>query len=126
MNCPLCDVEMAELADGDAQVHVCPECSGAYLDGSQLNALLLHSNLPGVDSLGGREAPDPAEGTCPTCGVDLVRVEQRATEMFYEACEDCGFVYVPLDAPAATELEGARKGIVKYFRAFTAKKPGGR
>jgi len=117
---------MSELTGGDAQIHACPECSGAYLDGSQLNALLLHSNLPGVDSLGGRESPDGAEGTCPTCGVDLVRVEQRATAMFYEACEDCGFVYVPLDAPTATELEGARKNTVKYFRDFTAKKPGGR
>jgi Zn-finger nucleic acid-binding protein len=117
---------MAELTGGDGQIHACPECSGEFLDGSQLNALLLHSNLPGVDSLGGRESPEGPVGTCPTCQVDMVRIEKRGTDMYYEACGDCGFIFAPLEPPAPTEFEGARKRLVDYFRGFTAKKAGAR
>src|SRR5207249_11539117 len=109
MNCPHCDVEMAELSEAGLQVHACPECAGAYLEGAQLNALLLHANLPGVDSLGGREAPDGPPGTCPACRVDLAVFERRGTALFYEACEDCGFMFVPLEPPAAAVVEAARR-----------------
>ena len=98
MNCPQCDSEMAELVSpGDERIYACAEC-GEWLDGTQLNALLLHSNLPGVASLGGRLAPDDATGTCPTCRVSLVRLE-RSPELFYEVCEDCGWIFFPFDAP---------------------------
>jgi len=115
---------MGTLGEGDGVVHACGSCGGSFLDGSQLNALLLHSGLAGVDSLGGRESPDGPPGTCPTCQVDLRRIEHRSTAMYYEACEDCGFIFVPLDPPASTELEPARAQLVSYFRRFTAKKPG--
>jgi Zn-finger nucleic acid-binding protein len=122
MNCPHCgDVEMAELNDGELTIHACPGCSGAFLEGAQLNALLLHANLPGVDSLGGRASPE-AECTCPSCNIELVRVEKRATSMFYEACEGCGFMFVPLDEPAPEALDAARARTVQYFREFTASK----
>ncbi|MBS1153053.1 MAG: hypothetical protein H6Q89_4751 [Myxococcaceae bacterium] len=123
MNCPQCDAEMAELAGpGDERIHVCAEC-GQWLDGTQLNAVLLHSNLPGVASLGGRLAPDEATGTCSTCRVGLARLEQRSGE-FYEVCEDCGWVFFPFDPPAAADYDAARAGLVEAVRRFIGKKAG--
>ena len=123
MNCPQCNEEMAEFASGDDRVHVCAEC-GEWVDGAQLNALLLHTNLPGVASLGGRVAPDQATGTCPTSAVSQVRVEQgtRGTDNYYEMCEDCGSIFLPFDPPAATDFEGARARLVEGIKRFTAKK----
>jgi Zn-finger nucleic acid-binding protein len=123
MNCPQCDTEMSELARDDEKVHVCADC-GQWVDGAHLNALLLHANLPGVDSLRGKIAPEEATGTCSTCGVSLVRVEhgQRGSELFHEVCEDCGSIYVPLDPPAAEDFAAACNRLVDFFRGLSAKK----
>ena len=124
MNCPQCDAEMAELVGpGDERLHVCNDC-GEWLDGTQLNALLLHSNLPGIASLGGRVVPDEATGTCPTCRVSLVRLERG--DLFYEACEECGWVFFPFDPPAAADFSAARVRLVEAVSGFLGKKAGGR
>ncbi|GEM_PF-1505804 len=120
MNCPQCDAEMAELVSpGDERIYACEEC-GQWVDGAQLNALLLHSNLPGIASVGGKLAPDDATGTCPTCRVSLVRLEQG--NEFYEVCEDCGFIFFPFDPPAATDFDAARQRLVDAVRAFIGQK----
>ncbi len=125
MNCPQCDAEMTELVSpGDERIHVCAEC-GQWLDGTQLNALLLHSNLPGIASLGGRVVPDDATGTCPTCKVSLVRIEQNGGE-FYEVCEDCGWIFLPFDPPAAADFDAARARLVAGVTSFIGKKGGAR
>ena len=123
MECPQCNAEMAELASGDDRLHVCADC-GEWIDAAQLNALLLHANLPGVASIGGRLAPEQATGTCPTCRVSLVRLEkgQRGGDDFYEVCEDCGSVFSPLDPPPATEFEAGRARLVEAVKRLTAKK----
>lgn len=112
---------MAELAGpNEERVHVCAEC-GQWLDGAQLNALLLHSNLPGIASLGVRLAPDDATGTCSTCRVSLIRLEKG--DLFYEACEECGWTFFPFDAPAAETFDAARARLVEAVRGFVGKKP---
>lgn len=114
---------MTELAHEEERVHVCAAC-GEWIDGAHLNALLLHANLPGVDSLRGRIAPEDATGTCGSCGVSLVRVEhgQRGSDEFHEVCEDCGSIYVPLDPPPAATFEAACTRLVDFFRALSARK----
>ena len=122
MNCPQCDAEMAELVSpGDEKIYVCAEC-GQWLDGTQLNAVLLHSNLPGIASLGGRLAPDDATGTCPTCRVGLARLEKG--DEFYEACEECGWIFFPFDPPEAKDFDAARGRLIEAVRRFIGKKGG--
>ncbi len=122
MNCPQCDAETAELVGpSEERIHVCAEC-GQWLEGSQLNALLLHSNLPGLASLGVRLAPDEATGTCPTCKVSLVRLEKG--EQFYEACEECGWTFFPFDPPEAAAYDDARTRLVDAVTALIGKKRG--
>ena len=122
MICSQCDVEMTELESGDDRLYVCPECAGEWIEGSQLNALLLHANLAGVDSLGGRAAPDAETGTCGTCHVDLVRIEQaRKNPLGYEACADCGFIFVPFEPASAADFEAARKRLMGFFKTFGAR-----
>src|SRR3954465_3785423 len=106
MQCSQCDVELTDLAADDEHVFACPDCSSAWVDGSQLNALLLHAGLPGLDSLGGRADPDADTGTCANCGVSLTRIEQagRRDALTYEVCVDCGFVFVPGDGQVPADI----------------------
>lgn len=113
---------MAEVVSpNDERVFVCAEC-GQWLDGTLLNALLLHSNLPGVASLGGRLAPDDATGTCPTCRVGLARLERG--DLFYEVCEECGWIFFPFDPPEAATFDAARARLVDAVTGFLGKKAG--
>jgi hypothetical protein len=126
MQCPQCDVELTDLASDEEHIFACPDCAGLWTDGSQLNALLLHHSLPGLDSLGGRADPEATTGTCRGCGVSLMRVEQAGGRdaMIFETCEDCGFVSVVDDAPVATDLAAAKATLVSFFRRFSRQKPG--
>ena len=122
MNCPQCDAEMAELVSpNEEKINVCAEC-GEWIDGALLNAILLHSNLPGIASLGGRLVPEDATGTCPNCKVSLIRLEKNA-DVFYEVCEDCGGMFFPFDPPAAETYDAARARLVQGVALFIGKKP---
>lgn len=113
---------MAELVSpSDECIHACAEC-GQWLEGTQLNALLLHSNLPGIASLGGRLVSDDATGTCGACRVSLVRLESG--HLFYEVCEECGWIFFPLDPPRAATFDVARARLVEAVTAFLGKRAG--
>jgi predicted RNA-binding Zn-ribbon protein involved in translation (DUF1610 family) len=116
-------VELTDLAQDDEHVFACPDCASMWIDGSQLNAMLLHGSLPGLDSLGGRVDPDADVGSCGSCGVGLTRVEQpgRRDALEYEVCEDCGFVFVPAEDPVAADLAAARQNLLAFFKRFVAK-----
>ena len=126
MECPQCDVELTDLANDDAHVFACPDCAGSWTDGSQLNALLLHHGLPGLDSLGGRADPDAATATCRACGVDLMRIEQtgRGQALTFETCEDCGFVWVTGEGDVAADFDAAQATLVSFFKRFAARSAG--
>ena len=74
MDCPGCSVEMGEL-DGEAALRRFEQCFGLWIDVTDLNRLLLHNNLPGLESLGGKVDAEALTGQCPECQVDLVRVD---------------------------------------------------
>jgi predicted RNA-binding Zn-ribbon protein involved in translation (DUF1610 family) len=116
-------VEVTDLAQDDEHVFACPDCAGLWVDGSQLNAMLLHGSLPGLDSQGGRVDPDADVGTCRSCGVSLTRLEQTRghDELAYEVCEDCGFVFVPGEDAVAADLAAARASLLAFFKQFVAK-----
>lgn len=122
MQCPQCDVELTDLTNEDEHVFSCPECAVLWTDGAQLNALLLHHSLPGLDSLGGKADPDAETGTCRACGVSLMRIEQtrRGQTLMFETCQDCGFVSVTDEQTVAADFGVAQAALVSFFKRFVA------
>ncbi len=124
MNCPSCDVEMADLVEEEQRVRACSECGGLWLDTADLNQLLLHNNLPGLGSLGGRIDPAASTPTCRDCMIDLTRIDlgARHDAQYYESCESCAGVFIEGEPPAPTDLKGAQAQLVGFFRSLELKK----
>jgi hypothetical protein len=95
---------------------------------SELNRLLLHNNLPGIESLGGKRAKGGAQAVCRNCQVDLTRFEggDRHDPEHYELCEECGCVFIDAESAPQGDLEAAKRGLVAFFRLFAVKKDNGR
>ncbi len=128
MNCPSCDVEMVDLESPDETLRKCGECGGLWVDVSDLNRMLLHAGLPGLETLGGRVNPDEMCGQCPECLVDLVRVEggDRKHPVEYDTCESCGGVLLESEFKDATDAVSAKKEIVAFFKRFSNPSPKGK
>jgi Zn-finger nucleic acid-binding protein len=127
MDCPRCSVEVTELAQGDSTMQRCPDCGGLWIDVSDLNKMLLHSNLPALPALGGFVNVDEMAGMCPACQVDLVVVEGgERRSVHYDTCESCGGIWVEGpdedEIPEAIDWDQATKQIVGVFRRFAKKK----
>jgi Zn-finger nucleic acid-binding protein len=124
MNCPSCNVEMADLEGEDSTVRKCGECGGLWIDVSDLNRVLLHHNLPGLESLGGKMDPEALTGQCPECLVDLVRINGggRDHPLSYDTCESCGGTFLESEFQDATDIKVAYDEIVDFFNRFATKK----
>ena len=113
MDCPLDNVEMVELSEGEDKLLTrCGECGGLWLDVADLNRILLHAGLPTLDAMGGRANPDEDAGDCPACAVNLLAVESshKRDPMIYETCESCGGIWLegadfPKEGETAAELK---------------------
>ena len=123
MDCPGCNVEMADL-EGDMTLRKCGECGGLWVDVADLNRELLHANLPGLESLGGKVDANALTGQCPECQVDLVRVDGGARQhpLHYDTCESCGGMFLESEFKDASDQQAAKEEIVAFFREFSAKK----
>ncbi len=126
MDCPRCSVEMSEITREDGALQRCAECGGLWVDGGDLNKILLHANLPSLSAIGGYVNVEEISGMCPACRVDLVVVEGgEKRSVAYDTCESCGGVWVDGDSdePAET-IDGktAEEEIVGFFRRFAKKK----
>jgi Zn-finger nucleic acid-binding protein len=123
MDCPGCNVEMAEL-EGETPLRKCGDCGGLWIDVADLNRVLLHNNLPGLESLGGKLDPNALTGHCPDCQVDLVRVVggDRHHPLQYDTCEACGGTFLESEFRDATTSEAALKEIVQFFQRFSGKR----
>lgn len=124
MECPDCGVEMVDLQGDDQTLRKCGECGGLWADVADLNRTLLHHNLPGLESLGGKiDDTDIESGQCPECLVDLVRVQggEKASPMFYDTCESCGGIFLESDFRDVSTYAAAEKEIVGFFSRFSAK-----
>ena len=82
------------------------------MDVADLNRMLLHNNLPGLESLGGRVDPEALTGQCPECQVDLVRVEggDRQHPLHYDTCESCGGIFLESEFKDAPRRQGGAAG----------------
>lgn len=116
MECPRCNDEMTLLEAGDVSLQRCQECSGVFIDPTDLNRLLLRNNLPVLERLGGRENLDEISVTCPECSVDMTVIEgEDRRGLRYEACESCGGIWIDLDGAAGT-VDTVESAIVHLFR----------
>ena len=124
MDCPSCNVEMADLEGEDLTLRKCAECGGLWVDVAELNRLLLHNNLPGLESLGGRVDAQALTGQCPECQVDLVRVDggERQHPLHYDTCESCGGIFLESEFKDAATGKIAAQEAVDFFRRFSVKK----
>ena len=124
MNCPTCNVEMADLEGDDQTLRKCGECGGLWIDVADLNRVLLHNNLPGLESQGGKVDAQALTGQCPECQVDLVRVDggDRQHPLHFESCESCGGIFLESEFADATDAKVAIQEIVGFFRHFSSKR----
>ncbi|QSQ14456.1 zf-TFIIB domain-containing protein [Myxococcus landrumensis] len=124
MDCPSCNVEMTDLAGEEQTLRKCGECGGLWTDAADLNRLLLHNNLPGLESQGGKVDAAALTGQCPDCKVDLVRVDggDRQHPLHYDTCESCGGIFLESEFQDATNVDVATKEIIDFFRHFSGKR----
>ena len=124
MNCPGCSVEMVDLEGDHETLRKCGDCGGLWIDVADLNRILLHNNLPGLESQGGKVDAEALTGQCPECQVDLVRVDggDRQHRLSYDTCESCGGMFLESEFADATDAKVAEQEIIDFFRHFNAKK----
>lgn len=120
MECPSCSVDMVELEGEDQTLRKCSECSGLWVDVSDLNRMLLHHNLPGLESIGGKVDTEAMCGQCPTCLVDLVRVinGDKSNPQSYDTCESCGGIFIEGEFSREADYASAKKDILSFFNYF--------
>jgi Zn-finger nucleic acid-binding protein len=114
---------MTNLEGDETAVTKCGTCGGLWIDVADLNRVLLHNNLPGLESLGGRVQVDALTGQCPTCQVDLVTVEggQRQHPLQYDTCESCGGIFLESEFKDATDAKVAFREIIDFFQRFSSR-----
>jgi Zn-finger nucleic acid-binding protein len=124
MDCPGCNVEMADLEGDDTTVRKCSQCGGLWIDVADLNRVLLHNNLPGLEGQGGKLDAEALTGQCPECQVDLVRINggDRSHPLSYDTCESCGGILLESEFKDASSTQVAFQEIVDFFKAFSSKK----
>lgn len=119
MECPQCNQEMESLEGDDVSVTRCSNCGGVWIDASDLNRVLLHHNLPGMESLGGRANLDEVAGQCPVDLADLVVVEGPGKPpMRYDACEVCGGIWLEDQRFDGEGVGPLLEQIVDFYREF--------
>lgn len=124
MDCPACNVEMADLEKEDLTLRKCGDCGGLWIDVADLNRVLLHNNLPGLESLGGKVDAEALTGQCPECQVDLVRISggDRQHPLSYDTCESCGGTFLESEFQDASDADAAMQEIVDFFKTFSSRK----
>ncbi|MFN0063662.1 MAG: zf-TFIIB domain-containing protein [Myxococcaceae bacterium] len=124
MECPSCRLEMTELSGGETALAKCSECGGLWVDIADLNRILLHNNLPGLETLGGKMDANALTGQCSTCQVDLVRVDggDRQHPLHYDTCESCGGTFLESEFKDATDAPQAMDEIISFFKGFVVKR----
>ena len=112
---------MKEIVGKDeTTLQVCDTCGGVWLDSADLNRLLLHNNLPGLESMGGKANLDELADRCPKDSVDLIIIEggDKGHLESYAYCEACSSIWLELDAPEGSDAEAVEKQIVDFFKLF--------
>ncbi len=121
MDCPRDLVEMKDVVGRDeTTLSTCESCGGVWLDSADLNRLLLHNNLPGLESMGGKANLDELAERCPKDQVDLIVIEggEKSDSLAYAYCEACGGIWLDLQVAEGADAETIEAGIVEFFKRF--------
>ena len=127
MDCPRCSVELSAINREDGVISRCSTCGGLWVDGTDLNKILLHANLPALSAIGGQINVEEMTGQCPACSVDLVVVEGGEKHaLSYDTCESCGGLWVDGEdtetVPETVTWDAAAKELAGFFKDFSKKK----
>jgi len=127
MDCPRCSVELSAINREDGVISRCSTCGGLWVDGTDLNKILLHANLPALSAIGGQINVEEMTGQCPACSVDLVVVEGGEKHaLHYDTCESCGGLWVDGEdvdeVPETIDWAAAAKELAGFFKDFSKKK----
>jgi Zn-finger nucleic acid-binding protein len=130
MDCPGCaaannvEVEMTDLPGDHETLRECAECGGLWINAADLNRILLHNNLAGLEAQGGKVDANALTGQCPDCQVDLVRVDggDRSHPLHYDTCESCGGIFLESEFKDARDAKAAEAAIIEFFRRFDKRK----
>ena len=118
MECPQCNVELEELQGDDLLLQRCSNCEGLWTDAAELNRILLHNNLPGLETMGGRPNPDEMSRQCPIDLVDMIVVEGGPKHsLAFETCEVCSGIWLEPQGDVKT-LKDAIGEVVGFFKRF--------
>ena len=111
--------ELVELVGDTFTLKYDREALGIWTDVAELNRILLHSNLPGLESMGGKPNPDEPTRMCPDCkDVDMMAIEGgKKHSIIFETCEVCSGVWIEAEEEVTTADE-AIKEIVEFFKLF--------
>jgi len=122
MECPRDMVEMKEITGrDDSALQLCETCGGVWIEGADLKGLLLHHNLPGLESMGGRANPDELADRCPRDQVDFLVIDSPDKgRLGYSFCEACGAIWLDLEMPEDADVGEVETAIVERFRQFRA------
>lgn len=121
MDCPRDAIEMKEVVGkDDATISSCDSCGGVWVDSADLNRLLLHNNLPGLESMGGKANLDELAERCPKDQVDLVVIEggEKGHHVSYAYCEACGGIWLDLEVEEGADADAIEVEIVAFFKQF--------
>src|SRR3954467_14034402 len=108
MDCPRDAIEMKEIVGKDeTTISNCQTCGGVWIDSADLNRLLLHNNLPGLESMGGKANLDELGERCPKDQVDLVVIEggEKGQHQRYAYCEACGGIWLDIEVPEESDAD---------------------
>jgi Zn-finger nucleic acid-binding protein len=114
-------VEMKDVVGkDDTTLSNCETCGSVWIDGAELNRLLLHNNLPGLESMGGKANLDELGERCPKDQVDLVIIEggEKSKPLAYSFCEACGGIWLDIEVPEGADAEQIEEEIVTFFKDF--------
>lgn len=120
MSCPRDLGEMKELQGRDESVVYLSDEGGVWQDGVDVNRLLLHGGLPGLESMGGKPNLDALGDRCPKDDVDLIVVEggDKGEPLEYSYCEVCGGLWLELGLDPDAEIAEIEEATVDFFRDF--------
>ena len=118
MDEPQFNVEMEKFTGEDVTIHYNRESGGLWIDPADLNKLLLHHNLPGLESMGGKPDTDEEAGRCPTDDDYMIAVFGGPKHSFsYETCEICGGVWLWAEDDV-NSFKDAAEEVVSFFKDF--------
>lgn len=120
MSCPRDLAETKELIGKDDSKLWMNDDGGVWIDGGDVNRLLLHHGLPGLESMGGKPNLDAIGDRCPKDDVDLIVMEggDRHDPLSYGICEVCGGMWLELGLETDDDIETIEESILDFFRDF--------